>query len=132
MPLEGLWWAEDYASFTTARDKTQWFYTLMIMQPDWITKPHFQEALENVMHKQPDLLCAEVRLETLHEGKSIQTLHIGSFDEEAGILHYMHHEYMPQNKLTPKGKHHEIYFSDSRKIPAHKLRTLLRQPVNQL
>lgn len=23
-PLEGLWWADDMDSFTSARDKTQW------------------------------------------------------------------------------------------------------------
>ena len=36
MPLEGLWWAENMDAFTTARDNSQWDWTLMIMQPDWI------------------------------------------------------------------------------------------------
>src|SRR4051812_10722583 len=37
MPLEGLWWADDMAAFTAARDKSRWDWTLMIMVPDWIT-----------------------------------------------------------------------------------------------
>ena len=36
-PLEALWWAADMTSFTSARDKSQWFWTAMIMAPDWIT-----------------------------------------------------------------------------------------------
>ena len=35
-PLEGLWWAEDMASFTTARDKTRWSWTLMLLVPEWL------------------------------------------------------------------------------------------------
>src|SRR5690606_699962 len=27
MPLEGLWWADDHAAFTAARDKSQWDWT---------------------------------------------------------------------------------------------------------
>ena len=35
-PLEGLWWAEDMDSFTAARDKSRWDWTLMLMVPDWV------------------------------------------------------------------------------------------------
>ena len=30
-PLEALWWAADMAAFTSARDKSQWSWTAMIM-----------------------------------------------------------------------------------------------------
>lgn len=53
MPLEGLWWAEDMTTFTTARDKSQWDFTLMIMQPDWITEEMFAQAVEKVTQKNP-------------------------------------------------------------------------------
>ncbi len=33
-PLEGLWWAENMAFFTSRLDKNQWDWTMMIMQPD--------------------------------------------------------------------------------------------------
>src|SRR4051794_4449926 len=35
-PLEGLWWAQDMASFTAARDKARWDWTLMLLVPEWI------------------------------------------------------------------------------------------------
>ena len=31
--------------------------------------------------------------------------------------------------LAFHGRHHEIYLSDPRRVPASKLRTILRQPV---
>lgn len=132
MPLEGLWWAEDMATFTTARDKSRWDFTLMIMQPDWITHAMFDAAVKKVAEKDLPKTLAKVRFESLDEGLSVQTLHIGSFDNESEILEKMHHEFIPENHLTMTGKHHEIYFSDFRKVAPDKLRTLLRQPVTKI
>lgn len=129
MPLEGLWWAQDMTTFTSARDKSQWDFTLMIMQPDWITKDMFDTAVKKVAEKDPPAHLSKVRLETLDEGKCVQTLHVGSFDDETEILKQMHNEFIPQHNLSMTKKHHEIYFSDFRKVAPSKLRTILRQPV---
>lgn len=129
MPLEGLWWADDMTKFTTARDKSEWDFTLMLMQPDWITKDMFDAAIEKVAEKDPPYNLAQVRFETLDEGMCVQTLHIGSFDDEAAILDQMHNEFIPEQGLAMSGKHHEIYLSDFRKVAPEKLRTILRQPV---
>lgn len=129
MPLEGLWWSDDMTTFTTARDKSQWDFTLMIMQPDWITEEMFRTALQKVTEKDPPKNIERVRFETLSEGRCVQTLHIGSFDDEAGVLDKMHHDFIPGRNLKMTGKHHEIYLSDFRKVAPEKLRTILRQPV---
>lgn len=129
MPLEALWWAQDMETFTTARDKSQWDFTLMIMQPEWITHEMFNAALEKVSKADPPANLANVRLETLQEGMCVQTLHVGSYDNEAEILAKLHHEFIPANQWQLTGKHHEIYFNDFRKIAPEKLRTILRQPI---
>ena len=129
MPLEGLWWAKDMSTFTTARDKSQWDFTLMIMQPEWITEEMFGAAVRKVAEKDSPVNLAKVRLEILEEGKCVQTLHVGSYDDEAEILAKMHSEFIPENNLKMVKKHHEIYFSDFRKVAPEKLRTILRQPV---
>ena len=129
MPLEGLWWADDMATFTTRRDKSEWYFTLMIMQPDWITSSMFEAAVAKARQKSAPKLLDQVRLETLDEGRSVQILHIGSFDDEGPVLDRMHYEFMPANNLELTGKHHEIYFSDFRKVAPEKLKTILRQPV---
>jgi len=60
----------------------------------------------------------------------VQTLHVGSFDDEADVLARLHHDFIPGNGLRMVGKHHEIYLSDPRKTAPEKLRTILRQPVS--
>lgn len=129
MPLEGLWWADDMAAFTTVRDKTRWRWTLMIMVPDWIEPATVDRALEQVRsRKDPDRL-GDVRLKTLHEGRCVQALHVGPFDAEAALLERMHSSFIPEHGLRMSGRHHEIYLSDRRRTAPERLRTILRQPV---
>ncbi|GAA1754248.1 GyrI-like domain-containing protein [Streptomonospora arabica] len=130
MPLEGLWWAGDMDSFTTSRDKSRWDWTLMIMVPDWIDRRMFAAAVEQAGAGNHPARLGDVRLESLSEGRCVQTLHVGSFDDEADVLARMHHEFIPDNGLRMAGTHHEIYLSDLRKAAPEKLRTILRQPVD--
>jgi hypothetical protein len=108
IPLEGLWWAEDMDTFTAARNKTQWDWTLMIMAPNWITAGMFNSAVEKVGSKEhPEQLDA-VRLESLSKRRCVQALHIDAYDDEAELLRHMHEEFIPEHGLTMVGKHHEI------------------------
>lgn len=129
MPLEGLWWAEDMAAFTAARDKSQWDWTLLMMVPDWIDQDMFSAAVERAEGKNPRARLGDIRLETLSEDRCVQTLHVGSFDDEAEVLAQMHHEFIPDTGLRMVGTHHEIYLSDTRRVAPEKQRTILRQPV---
>ena len=128
-PLEGLWWAEDMDAFTRSRDKSRWDWTMMIMTPDWIDRIHYEQALDKVGAKDRPARLGEVRMESLSEGLCVQTLHVGSYDDEAPVLAALHEEFIPGNGLRMIGKHHEIYLSDPRKVAADKVRTILRQPV---
>jgi hypothetical protein len=130
MPLEGLWWADDMATFTAARDKSRWDWTLMIMVPDWIDGDMFAAAVDQIPAGKRPRRLHEVRLASLSEGRCVQTLHVGSYDDEAEVLARIHHEFIPGNALRMTGKHHEIYLSDARKVAPAKLRTILRQPVS--
>lgn len=129
MPLEGLWWAEDWDSFRARRDKSRWDWTLMIMQPDWIDQDMFAGAVEQVRAKDRPARLDDVRLESLSEGRCVQTLYIGTYDGEEETLVRMHDEFVPANGLRMVGKHHEIYLSDSRRVAPERQRTILRQPV---
>jgi hypothetical protein len=129
MPLEGLWWSDDMAAFTSSRDKSRWDWTLMIMTPDWIDGEVFGTAVERAVEKGASDRLHDIRLESLSEGRCVQTLHIGSYDDETELLGRMHDEFIPAHGLTLTGKHHEIYLSDARRVASDKLRTILRQPV---
>jgi len=129
MPLEALWWSDEMDSFTTARDKSRWDWTLMNMVPDWITIDHIDVVRESIERKGGAPALDVLRLETLDEGLAMQTLHIGPYEQEAAALDAMHHRFIPAQSLQMTGKHHEVYLSDPRRTAAEKLRTILRQPV---
>lgn len=130
-PLEGLWWAQDMESFTSQRDKSAWDWTMMIMQPGWISAPMFENTrAESAASKNLPAL-PKMRMETYNEGLCVQFLHIGSYDDEGPMIARMHNEWMPENGYRQNGKHHEIYLSDPRKVAPEKLRTIIRQPIRK-
>ncbi|WLP89335.1 GyrI-like domain-containing protein [Gordonia sp. NB41Y] len=129
-PLEGLWWATDPDSFTTARDKSRWDWTLLLMIPDWLGAEDVEAAFGAVRAKRavPGRID-DIRVAGLTEGRCVQTLHVGSFDDEAPVLEEMHQRFIPAHGLAMTGTHHEIYLSDFRRTAVQRLRTILRQPV---
>ena len=50
MPPEGLWWMEDMSKFD-ANDKANWLWTIMIMQPEFVTREKVERAIETVKAK---------------------------------------------------------------------------------
>lgn len=128
-PLEGLWSASDMGAFTSARDKSRWDWTLMLLVPDWIGGELVHLTIEQVGAKNPPARLQDLRCEVLSEGRCVQTLHVGSFDAEADVLARLHDEFIPGHGLRMTGRHHEIYFSDLRRTAPEKQRTILRQPV---
>jgi len=131
-PLEGLWWAEDMDSFTSKQDKSVWDWTMMIMQPEWITREMFDMAVQQVEKKKNPPALSKLRLEAYHEGLVAQIMHIGSYDDEAPTLARLHNQFIPENGYKEAGKHHEIYLSDPRKVTPEKLKTILRQPIRKI
>lgn len=111
-PLEALWWAPDMSVFTSARDKSKWHWTAMLMVPDWIGADVVAAAMAAVAAKKRPSRLDDVRFETLAEGRCVQTLHVGSYDDEAPVLAKLHDHYIPNAGLRMTGKHHEIYLSD--------------------
>lgn len=125
-PLEGLWNADDPSTFVT-RDKAAWSWTMMIWQPDWLTPELVAQSISKAAAKAP--AASLVRFERLAEGSSVQTLHLGSYDDEGPTLARLHDEFMPEQGLRFNGRHHEVYLGDPRRNAPEKLRTILRQPV---
>lgn len=132
-PLEGLWWADDMKDFTEG-NREQWKWTMMIMQPDWITQETINEAVESTIEKKPELkdIISKLRLEKYKEGKAAQIMHIGPYSEEGPTIEKIH-KFIESNGGTFDGhnqKHHEIYLSDPRKAKPENMKTVIRQPFN--
>jgi hypothetical protein len=126
-PLEGLWWMENMDEFTLA-NKSQWKWTMMIMQPDWVTIDVVEKVRINVNKKINSPVVSDTRFESYHEGLVVQTLYTGAYENEAPLIADMH-KFIAKHGYQATGKHHEIYLSDPRKMAPEKLKTILRQPI---
>ena len=129
-PLEALWWSDDPVAFVT-RQKDLWRWTTMIHVPDCVTAGMCAAGLAKATEKRP-APPASLRIETLTEGASLQTLHVGPYDAEGPVLARLHDHVMPEAGLTFNGPHHEIYLGDPRRAAPDRLRTILRQPVRPI
>src|SRR5512146_2729655 len=85
MGLEGLWWVED--GHFDIKVKDNWFYTVMILQPDLVTPDIFTEGLTQLRKKKGDQpALGRLRLESFHEGLCVQTMHIGPYADEPATV----------------------------------------------
>lgn len=127
-PLEGLWSSADPGDFAS-RAKGNWDWTVLIPLPDAVGGEDAQGGLASARRRKPDLPVDLVAPGTLAEGRCLQTLHVGPYDDEGPLLRTLHEQVMPELGVTWNGRHHEIYLGDPRRAAPEKLRTILRQPV---
>lgn len=126
MPLEGLWWADEMSKFST-EDKSNWKWTMMIMQPSIVTTDIVERAIADVKKKKHPAALSKLRFESFSEGFCAQIMHIGPFSEEGPTVESVHH--FVDTRGMRIGKHHEIYLSDIRKADPAKWKTIIRQPM---
>jgi hypothetical protein len=128
MPLEGLWWTNDRSEFS--RDnKGLWKWTVMIMQPQWVTRELVDKALEKVKEKKNPAALHKIRFDTFAEGLSAQIMHTGPFSAEGPTIEKLH-SFIKERGHVLREKHHEIYLSHPHRTAVEKLKTILRQAIN--
>jgi len=126
LPLEGLWWADDMAAFSVG-DKSNWKWTMMIMQPEFVNASMVRDTIAEVKKKKDLPALAKLRFAPFNEGKAAQILHVGPFSAEGPTVAKVHSFISSIGKRS--GKHHEIYLSDIRKADPSKWKTIIRQPL---
>ena len=126
MPLEGLWWADDMSVFV-ADDKVNWKWTMMILQPAFVSDKVIETAIVGAGKKKELPSLSKLRLETFSEGSCAQIMHVGPFSEEGPTIAKLHEFIAARTRRT--GKHHEIYLSDIRRARPENWKTILRQPM---
>lgn len=130
MPLEGLWWADDMGEFTL-HDRTNWKWTMMIMQPDFITLDIFNDALVQVKTKKAIPKLDNVRFAPFTEGLCMQIFHQGPYGEGERETIQQLHNHISKEGFRLHGRHHEIYFNSPQKTASENLKTIIRQPVRR-
>jgi hypothetical protein len=122
MALEGLWWSDDMTSFTALR-KDNWKWTMMIMQPEFVTQEWVNDAIAEAMPALPKLRYAKYE-----EGLCAQIMHLGPYADEGPKITKVN-TFISENGYRTNGKHHEIYLNDPRKTAPARMKTIIRQPI---
>jgi hypothetical protein len=132
MPLESIWWAENMENFNVD-NKSNWKWTAMIMQPDFITKTIIKKAMKEVESQKNIPALSKMRFESYNEGLCAQILHIGPYSNEKQTVSTLH-DFIVKEGYEFNGekhgeRHHEIYLSDVRRSKPENLKTIIRQPL---
>ncbi len=121
--LEGRWWVEDDRPPLTV-PRSQWRWHLFLRLPESVEPARVDEA------RQATGLTSAARVQVVMftEGRCVQAMHHGSYDDEPETLARMD-RFMAEQGLVNNGLHHEIYLSDVAETDTAKMRTILRQPI---
>ena len=126
-PLEGEWDLVDKSKKVT--DKSNYQYTMMIRQPEFLTEELFARFLLEARKKKPNDYVDKIYWEEYEEGLCCQMLHVGSYDADPASFEMME-KFCTENGYKRAFKtHREIYLSDPRKAESSKLKTVLRFKV---
>jgi hypothetical protein len=124
-PLEGIWDLQEIAKAKDSYTKSDFTYTIMIKQPAFITSSVFDDVIQFHSNKL-DSFQKQVTFERFEEGKVVQILHIGSYDDEQKSFDVIIADLKLKNLERKTLTHREIYLSDSRKNKPENLKTILR------
>lgn len=131
-PLEGFWW-QDGVQGVDYTSKSSFHWISVIRLPDFVTQEDFDWAVAEATRKKK-LDCSIAEFMTIDEGKCVQIMHIGPYDDEPATVTVMD-QYLAtngyENDFSLTRMHHEIYLSDARKIAPEKWKTVIRHPIKK-
>ena len=129
-PLEGFWKQSGGGEIDFSH-KENFEFISVIRLPDFVTKEEFDWAVSEAENKKKADF-SKVEFLTYNEGKCVQCMHIGPYDNEPGTIRLMR-EFAEEKgfatDVSEERLHHEIYLSDPRKCARERLKTVIRQPI---
>lgn len=131
-PLEGLWWQEGKSGIDYShKESFQWIS--MIRLPEFVKKGDFDWAVREAQAKKNNDF-SKAEFFTYREGKCVQCMHIGSYDNEPETIRRME-QFAEMSGYAQDFSgtrfHHEIYLGDPRRTAEERLRTVIRHPVRE-
>ena len=125
-PLEGIWSMDSEKEYLV---KEELQYRIMIRQPDFISREMFDNALETVKARKNILYLTDISFETICDGRCIQILHKGVFDDEPASFEIMDGYCMEHGYKRMGKEHREIYLNNANRTDKANLKTILRYKV---
>jgi len=126
--LEALYGVDQPFDDLSTIDSDEWSWRMLMRVPEFTAAEDLEAARAALRAKEKEGDFDAVRLERIDEGRCVQCLHLGPYEKEAETVALMD-AFCEEHSLTPRLWHHEIYFSDPRRVPPERLKTLLRHPV---
>lgn len=127
--LGTLWWSSDGSIDIRNPATLRWQAYLLL--PAFVTKKLVDSARAAAHERRPELPFEAATLTTLNEGRCVQVLHVGPYDQEEPTIRKLQ-DYMTAHRLTINGKHHEVYISDPRRTAPARIKTVIRYPVKRV
>ncbi len=121
MPMEVCW--------RVNREKREFAWTMMLMQPDYVTKELVEQARQKALPKVDAGLLEQVRFESFAERMCVQFLHIGPYEGMDAALDKMLSAAEAQGYAVPVRNSHDIYLNDVRKTKPENLKAVMRLQV---
>ncbi len=128
-PLEALW-RSSTGEVWRPEAPHEWNWTVMIVQPDEVTRDLVKAARERARAKRRSPALDRARLEVFEEGLVGQILHVGPYIAEWPTLSRLLAE-LREDGYEAVGPHHEIYLDTPRTTPEERIRTILRHQVRR-
>ena len=128
-PLEGIW---SMASEKEYLVKEELQYRIMIRQPDFISREMFDSALETVKARKNIPYLTDISFVTVCDGRCIQVLHKGAFEDEPASFEVMDRYCMEHGYRRMGKEHREIYLNNANRTEKANLKTILRYKVTDM
>ena len=128
-PLEGIW---SMASEKEYLVKEELQYRIMIRQPDFITREMFDNTLAVVKVRKNIPYLTDISFETICDGRCVQVLHRGAFDDEPASFEIMDRYCMEHGYKRMGKEHREIYLNNANRAEKANLKTILRYKVTDI
>lgn len=123
--LETLWPQANCGS--VSRSEGSW--RVIVRVPEQVSAAVVKQAHRSVAEKK-GLDVSLVKRMTWREGKCLQVMHIGPYNE-IGRSYGRLKSYAVEHGLVLAGAGHEIYVSDPRRVEPARLKTIVRLPVKR-
>jgi hypothetical protein len=123
MPMEVRW--------RVNREKKDFAWTMMLMQPEYVTPEWVAKARQQVSHKVDTAMLDQVRFVTFAEGMCVQFLHVGPYTGMDSALESMCTVAERERYTIPARNAHDIYLNDVRKTKPENLKAVMRLQITR-
>jgi hypothetical protein len=121
MPMEVRW--------RVNRQKRDFAWTMMLMQPEYVSLEFVEEARQKVIPKVEAGMPERVHFELFAEGLCVQLRHVGPYEGMDAALDRMITAAGQQGYTAASRDAHDIYLNDVRKTKPENLQAVMRLPV---